>query len=195
MIFFTKFWKIQSCSWCALKVLMVIFLLIVRNCSFCMGIIFYSSVVFIILSPKSKYSCNFGSVLQWCLVPTLSLLKVWSNEWTKKYFCSFKEHKIQSYLFQTGQDFAAHKTLVWSTYVWRAAAATFLLRNSNTWAIVSHFNQIRFILLFHDGGRYHIETTSPLICRANQWEGFYITTASVMKELKKWQCREYGFPF
>ena len=36
--------------------------------------------------------------------------------------------------------------------------------------------------LFHDGGRYHIET-SPLICRANHWAGFYMITASVMKEL------------
>ena len=26
--------------------------------------------------------------------------------------------------------------------------------------------------LFHDGERYHIET-STLICRANQWTGFY----------------------
>ena len=29
-----------------------------------------------------------------------------------------------------------------------------------------------------DGGRYHIET-SPLICRANQWTGFYMISASV----------------
>ena len=36
--------------------------------------------------------------------------------------------------------------------------------------------------LFYDGGRYHMET-SPLICRANQWTGFYIITASVLKEL------------
>ena len=36
---------------------------------------------------------------------------------------------------------------------------------------------------FHDGGRYHIET-SPLICSANQWTGFYMITASVMKGLK-----------
>ena len=32
------------------------------------------------------------------------------------------------------------------------------------------------------GGRYHIET-SPLICKANQWTGFYMITTSVMKEL------------
>ena len=36
--------------------------------------------------------------------------------------------------------------------------------------------------LFHDGGRYHIDT-SPLICWANQWVGFYMIMASVMKEL------------
>ena len=35
----------------------------------------------------------------------------------------------------------------------------------------------------HDGGRYHIET-SPLICSANRWTGFYVITAPVMKELK-----------
>ena len=37
-------------------------------------------------------------------------------------------------------------------------------------------------LNFHDGGRYHIET-SQLICRANQWTGFYMILASVVKEL------------
>ena len=35
---------------------------------------------------------------------------------------------------------------------------------------------------FHDGDRYHIET-SPLICSANQWTGFYMITAFVMEEL------------
>ena len=36
------------------------------------------------------------------------------------------------------------------------------------------------ILTLHDGGRYHIEG-SPLICGANQWTGFYMITASVLK--------------
>ena len=40
--------------------------------------------------------------------------------------------------------------------------------------------------LFHDGGRYHIET-SPLIYSANQWTGFYMIMASVMKELRFWK--------
>ena len=39
------------------------------------------------------------------------------------------------------------------------------------------------VALTLDGGRYHIET-SPLICRANQWTGFCMITASIMKELK-----------
>ena len=36
--------------------------------------------------------------------------------------------------------------------------------------------------LFHYGGRYRIET-SPFICSANEWTGFYMITAPVMKEL------------
>ena len=34
----------------------------------------------------------------------------------------------------------------------------------------------------NDGGPYHIET-SPLICKANQWAGFYMIGTSVIKEL------------
>ena len=42
--------------------------------------------------------------------------------------------------------------------------------------------QVTVGLTLHDGGHYLIET-SPLICFANQWTGFYMITASVMKEL------------
>ena len=38
--------------------------------------------------------------------------------------------------------------------------------------------------LFHAGGPYHIEI-SPLICRINQWAGFYMVGTSVMKDLTK----------
>ena len=41
---------------------------------------------------------------------------------------------------------------------------------------------LEHVQLFYDGGRYHIET-SPLICFVNQWIGFYMITAPVMKEL------------
>ena len=39
-----------------------------------------------------------------------------------------------------------------------------------------------FIWRFNDGGQRHIKT-SPLICRANQWTGYYMISASVVKEL------------
>ena len=39
-----------------------------------------------------------------------------------------------------------------------------------------------FCSLFHDGGPYHKET-SPLICSAIRWTGFYMIRASVMKKL------------
>ena len=42
--------------------------------------------------------------------------------------------------------------------------------------------QTKFHEPFHGKGRYHIET-SPLICCANQWTGFYLITASIMKGL------------
>ena len=46
----------------------------------------------------------------------------------------------------------------------------------------------RYLTSFHDGGRYHIET-SPLIYRANQWTGFYMTGTSVTKERVKPCCQ------
>ena len=39
-----------------------------------------------------------------------------------------------------------------------------------------------FIKLSHYGCPYHIET-SPLICRANKWTGFYMIGTSVTKDL------------
>ena len=39
---------------------------------------------------------------------------------------------------------------------------------------------LNFSLPFRAGGNNHIET-SPLICSANHWTGFYVITASVMK--------------
>ena len=37
--------------------------------------------------------------------------------------------------------------------------------------------------LFYGGSRYHIETSPLIFCSANQWTGFCMITASVMKEL------------
>ena len=36
------------------------------------------------------------------------------------------------------------------------------------------------LILFHDGGSYHIET-SPLICRTSQWTGFCMIGVSIIK--------------
>ena len=54
----------------------------------------------------------------------------------------------------------------------------FKFLQSFAWEYVSYLT----LYLFHDGGPYHIKT-SPFICRANQWTGFYVIGTSVMKEL------------
>ena len=36
----------------------------------------------------------------------------------------------------------------------------------------------------HDGAPYHKETSS-MICKTNQWSGFYIIGASVMKRVNE----------
>ena len=134
------------------KPYLVTFFFIVQHCSLFMGIIFCSSVALVwIFNARSGH--NFitkepnipvNLVLQWCLVPILSLLEVWSNEWAKKYF-SLKEQKSQCYLFQTVQNFAAHKTLAWSTYIWRTTTATIKRKKRVIYDIGSHLNRIRFI--------------------------------------------------
>ena len=50
------------------------------------------------------------------------------------------------------------------------------------WVKRSLVSQSR-VLCFHDGGPYHIETSS-LIRNANQWTGFYMIGTSIMKEFK-----------
>ena len=46
------------------------------------------------------------------------------------------------------------------------------------------FSENCVVSLFHDGRCYHIETSPLIICSANQWTGFYMIMAPVMKELK-----------
>ena len=41
---------------------------------------------------------------------------------------------------------------------------------------------VLLLQLVHDRCTYHMET-SLLICRANQWAGFYMVGTSIMKEL------------
>ena len=83
------FWHCWSC-----------FFIIVRNCSFLAGIIFCSSVVLVrTFNTKGVYNfitteANFGSALQWYLVPILSLLYVWSEGWAKNPFL-LKSKKVR----------------------------------------------------------------------------------------------------
>ena len=46
------------------------------------------------------------------------------------------------------------------------------------------YGQVAEHLIFHEGGSYHIEA-SPLICRANQWTGFYMLETFVMEHLNQ----------
>ena len=58
--------------------------------------------------------------------------------------------------------------------------------------VIMH-ERLNKVYFFHDGGPYYIET-SPLICIANQWIGFYIAGSSVRKELGiKKENRFQGF--
>ena len=44
--------------------------------------------------------------------------------------------------------------------------------------------KVKYDYLFYEEGPYHIET-SPLIFKANQWIGFYMTGTKVMKDLSR----------
>ena len=46
----------------------------------------------------------------------------------------------------------------------------------------NHNKTAEILYLFHDRGPCHIET-SPLICRVNQWTGFYMIGTSIMKKM------------
>ena len=62
----------------------------------------------------------------------------------------------------------------------------FLVKSKSTEVIHCIRNDVLFEPVY-DGGPYHIEI-SPLICRTNQWTGFYLIGISVMKELNR-RCR------
>ena len=114
---------------------MVIFFFIVRNWSFFMGIIFCSSVALIwTFNTKSVY--NFitkGANIPVNLVPFFNdvsfliscFLKSGVTNELRSLFL-WKSKKVR--VIYSEKNFAAHKTLVWSTYVWRNATATVFLK-------------------------------------------------------------------
>ena len=115
-----------------LMVMFFCFFFIVQDCSFFMGIIFCSSVA-LVWTVNTRVVYNF--ITKEANIP-VNLVPVFND--VSVLFCRFLKSgvtnelkiflrmskKIKSYLFQTGQNVADHKTLVWSTYVWRNATAT-----------------------------------------------------------------------
>ena len=95
-----------------------------------MGIIFCSSValvwtfntrgVYNFITKEANIPVNLVPFFKDVSFLFCRFLKSGVTNKAKKSF-SLKEQKIHNYLFQTGQNFAAHKTLVWSVYVWRTA--------------------------------------------------------------------------
>ena len=53
----------------------------------------------------------------------------------------------------------------------------------NTSVSQTLFRGMNDVHLTLNGGPYHIDTM-PMICRANQWNGFYMIATPLMKELK-----------
>ena len=113
-----------------------------------MRIIFSSSVVLVwtfnttgVYNFITRNSSKFVSVFQWFLVPILSLLKVWSNEWAKKSFL-LKSKRVG--VIHSKQNKAVGKALVLSPYVWRTDTATFKKRTV-IYELGSYFNQNHFI--------------------------------------------------
>ena len=61
---------------------------------------------------------------------------------------------------------------------------------SKKWCIHGFGGRMNILLTFMTEA-VHIET-SPLIYRANQWTGFYMVPASVMKELSKFTTSQWN---
>ena len=109
------------------------FFLTVRNCSLFMSIIFCSSFALVwTFNTRGVYNFIIKEAnIPVNLVPFFNdisflfyrFLKSGVTNKLKSIFL-----KSQSYLFQTGEIFAAHKTLVWSTYVTRTATAAIVFK-------------------------------------------------------------------
>ena len=119
---------------------------------------------------------NFGKFLMKRLCLTLpfyhQLILVWFAVTAQKMKFSIENSISQcDQVFLTNFVSFTDKILHGKLHCW--------CHRSSYWLQIEFFN---FFKIFHYGGPYHIET-SPLICRANQWTGFYMIRTSVMKEL------------
>ena len=98
------------------------------------------------------------------------------------YFLKWRVKSNRTCAITTGKMSTVNANMIWKsvTVFIRQFQCIVGLKRSN-WKnnCLSRFDCYH---LFHDGGPYHINT-SPLICRANQWTGFYMIGTSVMKGL------------
>ena len=100
-------------------------------------------MLFVTLSPKSKYSSKLGSAIRCCLVPILLLLNVLSNNELKKKF-SLGEQKSQGCLFKSEQNFAVAKR-EFGQHMYRGPLQLHLFIKRVIYEVRSHFNQIRIV--------------------------------------------------
>ena len=112
--------------------LRVMLLFIERNCSFFMGIIFCSSVVLVwtfkfrgvynFITKEANIPVNLVPFFNDVLFLFYRFLKSGVTNDLKSLFL-WKSKKLRV-IYSKRQNFAAHKTLVWSTYIRRNATAT-----------------------------------------------------------------------
>ena len=97
---------------------------------FCSSVVlactFNTRVVYNFITKKADIPANLVPFFSGILFLFCRFLKSEVTNELKSIF--LLKGKSQGYLFNTGQSFAAHKTLVWSAYIWRRATATFFLK-------------------------------------------------------------------
>ena len=118
------------------------------------------------------FSVNFAKLLR---IPFLQN----TSEWLLLFLCMFCKFYWEKFSYNVIQCDVIHA----NEHIKHANCG--LQENLKFFVFCRFFLMMkRVILTLSWRGRYHIET-SPLICRANQWTGFYMITASVMKVLTK----------
>ena len=128
--------------------------LIVRHCSVFMGIILCSGVALVwtfntrgvsnFITKEANIPINLVSFFNDVSFLFCRFLKSGVTNVLKSLFL-WKSKKVKSYLFETRQNFAAYKTLVWSTYAGRTATATNFFYKRVIFELGSHLNRIHFI--------------------------------------------------
>ena len=111
-------------------------------------------------------------------------LKIFKSAWIRFFWSLIKSEVVNhSHFIRLNEAFAGNIELYSAVlFVYcRILESIEIKGRINTKRIKK--TESKYFELFHDKGPYHIET-SPWICSASQWTGFYMVETSVMKELK-----------